>query len=515
MLRHSRNHTRFSTLMLLPTCILLLAVALPAPAETGDKIVYAYFLDNPTTTIHISWISHSPDPVVFQIRQDGADRWQELKITRKSGIPGSDRTLFEVKLEGLKPGSSYESRFGTDGSTMRFRTLPAELDQPIHFVTGGDLYHNADLMTPTTKAAATKDPYFAVIGGDWAYADGNPEHVGRWFELFGIWQEHMVAGDGYLVPFIPAIGNHEVQGGYNQTPDKAPLYFTFFDKPGKRTYFAVDVGNYLSIIVLDSHHLAPIHGAQAQWLKEALSVRQDTPHVFPVYHVPAWPSFRSFTNSYSTLVRTHWVPLFEEYGVNLSFENHDHTFKRTKPIRNDKVDPEGVVYIGDGAWGVATRKDENAHTRWYIEKVSDDHHFWEIILYPESRIVQAFNPKGELLDFIEQTIRTPRARDVFGIADRVDDIPDRVLLSQNYPNPFNPVTTISFFLPPDSGSARVRLEVFDLYGQRIATLVNAPLRAGAHTVTFDTRDFPVTSGTYVYRLQYQGETRSRKMQIVK
>lgn len=238
-------------------------------------------------------------------------------------------------------------------------------------------------------------------------------------------------------------------------------------------------------------------------------------YVFPVYHVSAWPSFRALTNTYSTLVRDHWVPLFEEYGIALSFENHDHTFKRTKPIRNNQMDQQGVVYIGDGAWGVSTRKDENAHQRCYPEKVTDDHHFWNIILYPESRVVQAFTPDGELLDFFEQTIRKPRARDVFGIRDNLSDIPDQVILSQNYPNPFNPLTTISFFLSEDSGNTRVRLDVFDIYGQRVKNLVNSPLHAGAHTVTFDFREVPISSGTNVYRLQYRGATPSRKMQLVK
>jgi acid phosphatase type 7 len=486
-----------------------------APAESGNIIVYAYFLEDPTSTIRISWISESAETGEFQYLKDGSGEWEEHRITRITDIPGSQRTLFEVHMRNLEPGSSYEFRIGANSNPMRFRTLPAKLEQPVHFVTGGDLFLSDELMSSTTRAASTRDPYFAAIGGDWAYADGDPGRVDRWFRLFEIWQQHMVTPGGYLVPFIPAIGNHEVQGGYLQTPDKAPLYFTFFDKPDKRTYFSVDIGEYMSIIVLDSQHLARIDGPQKQWLAEALSARQHFPHVFPVYHVPAWPSFRSLTNTYSSLVRLHWVPLFEENGIALSFENHDHTFKRTKPLRNNKVDPEGVVYIGDGAWGVTTRRDDDAHNRWYLEKVTDDNHFWEIILYPESRVVQAFDTKGGLLDFFEQTINEPRARDVFGIADPSEDLPYRIILSQNYPNPFNPSTTISFYLPEDSGSSHVRLDVFDLYGRRVSTLLNAPLRAGAHTITFDIHDAGVSSGTYVYRLQYRGETRSRKMQIVK
>ncbi|MFT4604562.1 MAG: hypothetical protein ACI9W4_001295 [Rhodothermales bacterium] len=55
-------------------------------------------------------------------------------------------------------------------------------------------------------------------------------------------------------------------------------------------------------------------------------------------------------------------------------------------------------------------------------------------------------------------------------------------LSQNYPNPFNPVTTVEFALPE---TVEVRLEVFDVLGRRVQTLVNGPMDAGYHSVQFN------------------------------
>lgn len=76
------------------------------------------------------------------------------------------------------------------------------------------------------------------------------------------------------------------------------------------------------------------------------------PHVFPVYHVPAFPSVRSFSNQTSAAIRRNWVPLFERFGIKVAFEHHDHAYKRTVPIREEAIDPErGIVYFGDGAWG--------------------------------------------------------------------------------------------------------------------------------------------------------------------
>jgi hypothetical protein len=57
------------------------------------------------------------------------------------------------------------------------------------------------------------------------------------------------------------------------------------------------------------------------------------PHLFPVYHVPGYPSVRAFDGATSAQVREHWAPLFERAGVRVAFENHDHAYKRTHPIR--------------------------------------------------------------------------------------------------------------------------------------------------------------------------------------
>jgi surface protein len=83
-------------------------------------------------------------------------------------------------------------------------------------------------------------------------------------------------------------------------------------------------------------------------------------------------------------------------------------------------------------------------------------------------------------------------------------------LHQNYPNPFNPSTQIQFALPE---ATDVRLEVFNVTGQRVATLVNGVQTSGNHTVTFDARN--LASGVYVYRLTTGSVVQTRKMVLVR
>ena len=94
-------------------------------------------------------------------------------------------------------------------------------------------------------------------------------------------------------------------------------------------------------------------------------------------------------------------------------------------------------------------------------------------------------------------------------------IPTQFALEQNYPNPFNPATIISFSLPERT---HVVLEIYNILGQKVRTLVNRTLPAGIHTVVFDSRDdngHNVTSGVYFYRLKTAGWSRSMKMMLMK
>ena len=87
-------------------------------------------------------------------------------------------------------------------------------------------------------------------------------------------------------------------------------------------------------------------------------------------------------------------------------------------------------------------------------------------------------------------------------------------LGQNYPNPFNPSTVIPYHLP---ASGPVRLEVFNLLGQRIATLVDGERSAGSHVAVWDATDASgraVGAGVYVYRLRSGEATVSRRMVLV-
>jgi len=94
-------------------------------------------------------------------------------------------------------------------------------------------------------------------------------------------------------------------------------------------------------------------------------------------------------------------------------------------------------------------------------------------------------------------------------------LPESYSLAQNYPNPFNPTTQIGFSLPE---AAAVRVDVYNVLGQQVRTLVDERLAAGYHEVTWDGRSdngSSVSSGIYFYRMAAGDYSESRKMLMVK
>ncbi|HEY9165551.1 MAG TPA: kelch repeat-containing protein [Candidatus Kryptonia bacterium] len=90
-------------------------------------------------------------------------------------------------------------------------------------------------------------------------------------------------------------------------------------------------------------------------------------------------------------------------------------------------------------------------------------------------------------------------------------VPSTFNLMQNYPNPFNPSTIIGYDVPPDG--ARVSIEVFNMLGQRVATVVDGFESGGRHYASFNGVNIP--SGSYIYRMKSENGITYRKMVLIR
>ncbi|MDD3732136.1 MAG: S8 family serine peptidase [candidate division Zixibacteria bacterium] len=94
--------------------------------------------------------------------------------------------------------------------------------------------------------------------------------------------------------------------------------------------------------------------------------------------------------------------------------------------------------------------------------------------------------------------------------DKPSVLPTGFQLAQNYPNPFNPRTMIEFSLPVRSN---IKLEIYNILGQKVTTLLEQPLKAGTYKVDFDGSNY--ASGIYFYRLKTDDYQLTRKMMLLK
>jgi len=126
-----------------------------------------------------------------------------------------------------------------------------------------------------------------------------------------------------------------------------------------------------------------------------------------------------------------------------------------------------------------------------------------------------------ILQFVNHGFSVPAGMipaDVIEIAYRIHQgqvIPDEFTLEQNFPNPFNPATHIRFSLAEGTD---VRLEIYNILGEKVVTILDDYLDAGQHLIEWDgtnSTSQPVPSGIYFYRLATDSFSESKKMLLVK
>lgn len=384
--------------------------------SSAPHAIYLTWQKNPESRMMVHWVTgikDSNDHVEYRL--EGEEEWQKKQGYHKNMPEEQPYKIHHLELKDLKPRGHYQFRIVTDGKIYKFRTMPTDLRFPIKFIVGGDIYtRELAPVREMNKQAAKLNPHFALIGGDIAYTafperrgflrPGPKEKANRWLEWLSAWQKDMVTPDGFLIPMVPAIGNHETMGFYNEGPDQALFFYALFPiaSPENSGYYHLDFSDYISIFVLDSGHTHSVKGNQKTWLENTLRKRESIPHKFALYHVGAYPSIRDYTGSLSSSIRNEWVPIFDQYGLSAAFEHHDHAFKRTHLLRHNKIDPKGVLYIGDGAWGAAEPRKPKREIPWYVASFFSKQHVILVTVGEGRRTYHAIDVKGEVFDEFSQ-----------------------------------------------------------------------------------------------------------------
>ncbi len=357
------------------------------------------------TALYLSWYTDPTTSMAIQWHTSQVEISDTLFLKTLNGdwkaVDGEhlhlDRIIIhKVSLEHLNPDSEYSFRIGTDPKIYRFRTAPRKLDRPFRFIIGGDVYANTKLFRRMSKTVLEHDPHFAILNGDIAYAlTSHPfrsSALRRWASFLKDWKDFMTSSDGRLIPFLIIPGSGDI------SPDNYELFFSLFAFPQKQLYRAIDFGSYLSLILLDTGNFQPVEKRQTLWLDKTLAARSSIPYCFAIYHEAAYPSFYPYYSAVPKKIRTHWVPLFEKYHLLAAFENCDHAFKRTYPIKAGQIDPTGVTYLGDGGWGGSPHKTTNY--LWYLAKKARKNSILLVELTPTEATISALDLFNNFLDTV-------------------------------------------------------------------------------------------------------------------
>ncbi|MFT5402260.1 MAG: hypothetical protein ACI9DF_001087 [Verrucomicrobiales bacterium] len=386
--------------------------------EPKDK--WQFFLGDPPESWKTGEIKSKKLPLVgeglpsYELRygeREGTSSLTNRAVAEILPFADTRQVIHRVILRGLKPDTEYAFHIHRQSSPDRlknrkyfFKTAPTTARDKLTFVTGGDMYHKRPLLDAMNIQASKHDPLFALLGGDLAYANG--KDANKWYDWVDSWHDWCITNGDHMIPMVVVIGNHECSKEIHQVKpeelkdykpeENAKFFYSLFPLPEKVSNYALDFGDYMSIICLDSNHTQKPE-TQVPWLKEALKKRANVPNLFACYHRP---TYGTLVKDDEMEVRKHFVPLFDTYGVDAAFENDHHVYKRTSLLKKDEVHPDGTLYIGDGSWGVDTRDIPwaKANKLDYLVRAAKENHLIRVQLFPNRQQFDAFKGNGDRID---------------------------------------------------------------------------------------------------------------------
>ncbi|MEI7715092.1 MAG: metallophosphoesterase family protein [Mycobacterium sp.] len=273
--------------------------------------------------------------------------------TYRDAKSGVEVRVNHARLSGLDPDTDYiyaAVHDGTEPEMGTVRTAPSGR-QPLRFTSFGDQATpcNAKIGSPAAADTATAierlAPLFNLVNGDLCYANLTRDRVRTWSDWFT-----NNSRSARHRPWMPAAGNHENELGNG--PIGYGAYQTYFAVPDsgadpdmRGLWYSFTAGS-VRVITLNNDDVAYqdggnfyVHGysggAQKRWLADQLAAARHDPGIdwlVVCMHQTAI-STTDKTNGADLGIREEWLPLFDQYGVDLVVCGHEHHYERSHPLR--------------------------------------------------------------------------------------------------------------------------------------------------------------------------------------
>ena len=350
----------------------------------------------------VVWATREPGPATVEYRTGTA---AFSTATASSTFWSSSVTgiasfyQHEAVLDGLRAGTTYHYDLGgagvdaTPGVVDQFRTAPAAGTGTIRLVAFGDSGTGSTSQSVIADRIKAEQFDLAVHNGDIAYSNGTyAEFEARFFPYYRDWLRR--------VAIFPSIGNHD-----ERTASATP-YRRFFVLPpdeGSATFpnnaerfYSFDFGP-VHFIALDTEAAflsTTRRQEQIAWLTEDLQASQHMPWRVAFFHRPPFSSGEEHGSD--AAIRAAFVPLFEQYDVQLVLNGHEHSYERTVPWRTStNTDRQAVTYVITGAAGAPLypvgRNEWTAHSR-------SASHYVRALVTPSDLTIEAVDTNGAVFD---------------------------------------------------------------------------------------------------------------------
>ena len=377
--------------------LFLMVGVVPALALIDDNprnIHHTWQSDDTAHTIVVSWkASSEANGAIYYDTVPGDATPQSYRFFAEAVSHSADDingVYHDAELTGLEPETVYyyicgspETGFSEEQS---FKTLSLVRDH-VRFVVGGDSRTNPDLRDLVSTVMAQYGPEFVLFNGDFVN-DGDEDD--QWDDFFDQAEQLWVTPEGYVIPIVSAIGNHD--GGSSNYGERLAL-------PGNEEWYSLNFGSDIHIAVLNSESTVEGFDLQTEWLRADLEKHKEYTWKFVLLH-------RNILKNYHDVWLTgvnRWVEVLDEYDVDIVFSGHSHNYQRSAPVNwtlsrteAQASYDEGILYLTSGAWGAPLYETVDG---WWVEYTESSLHFTLIDMYTNGTLkLQAIDSTGEVFD---------------------------------------------------------------------------------------------------------------------
>lgn len=348
-----------------------------------------------TDSMTVSWATNTPT--------NGQLFWGETDECKNSMPISQNSKVHQVRIKGLQSDTQYfyrtESAVASGAESNEdetealisdvstFETAP-KTDSPIVFALISDTQGNPEVANKMAKFAWSQRPDFLVIPGDLTDTGTVLEH---WTEQFFPSMDVLIS----RVPMYPVLGNHERNAHY---------YYDFMALPDPEYYYTFDYGP-AQFFMIDSNKKCDAGSEQYVWLEKQLKASQASWKIVVHHH----PVYSSDENDYGNLWKQNkssqgdmnvraMSKLYDQFGVDVVFNGHIHSYERTWPVKDGKVvDRGGVQYFITGGGG-GSLETAGPSRPAFQNTVKRGHHYAMVRINGDVFEFQAYDLEGVLFD---------------------------------------------------------------------------------------------------------------------